>query len=147
MSSTEKPETDLEANLDEAAAHALAAASSTKADSKPPVALDIATPSSEADLEADLAADSEANTPVLDITVTKPNLLRLGIKGRVIMWVLLTIAGTLCGVASFAAAELSGLTIGWAILAAIGGTAISSVALGLITLMAFRASVEWKLSN
>ena len=63
------------------------------------------------------------------------------------MWVLLTIAGTLCGVASFAAAELGGLTMGWAILAAIGGTAISSVALGLITLMAFRASVEWKLSN
>lgn len=78
---------------------------------------------------------------------TTPNELHLGIKSRVAMWVGLTILSTLFGIACFAAAELGGLSFLWAAVAAIAGTILSSIAIGLITLMALRASIEWKLSN
>ena len=81
------------------------------------------------------------------IDTTTPNKLRIGQKLRILMFIYLTLGGFLCGVACYAAAELVGLSVGWASLSAILGTIIATSTLGLITLLAYRASLEWKLSN
>lgn len=99
------------------------------------------------ELGRELVAVAEPSEQYFSIEKTTPNRLRMGVKIRVALWVGLTILGTLCGIACFAAAELGGLSTELAISAAIAGTILASIAIGLITLMAVRASVEWKLSN